>query len=69
MDNQRNSPIATFLRILERHKGITFLISNRLEDFDEAFASRLHLRILYPPLGTEKKESIWRTALANVPEA
>jgi len=61
--------VATFLRILEYHEGIVFLTSNRLEDFDEAFESRLHLRLRYPPLDTDKKESVWWTALAGVPEA
>jgi len=65
-DNHRNGLVATFLRILEYHEGIVFLTSNRLEDFDEAFESRLHLRLRYPHLGTDKKESIWRTALARV---
>jgi len=67
-DNHRDGLVATFLRILEYHEGIVFLTSNRLEDFDEAFESRLHLRLRYPPLDTDKKESIWRTALACVPE-
>lgn len=67
-DNHRNGLVATFLRILEYHEGIVFLTSNRLGDFDEAFESRLHLRLQYPPLDTDKKESIWRTALARVPE-
>ncbi|KAI9709903.1 MAG: hypothetical protein M1820_002980 [Bogoriella megaspora] len=68
-DNHRNGLVATFLRMLEYHEGIVFLTSNRLEDFDEAFESRLHLRLRYRPLDISKKESVWRTALAGTPEA
>jgi SpoVK/Ycf46/Vps4 family AAA+-type ATPase len=68
IDNHRNGLVATFLRMLEYHEGILFLTSNRLEDFDEAFESRLHLRLRYPPLDIDKKERIWRTALTRVPE-
>lgn len=68
-DNHRNGLVAAFLRILEYHEGVVFLTSNRLDDFDEAFESRLHLRILYPHLDVNKKENIWRTALNRVPDA
>jgi len=66
-NNHQDGLVATFLRVLEYHQGIIFLTSNRMENFDEAFESRLRLRLRYPPLDTEKKASIWRTALAGVP--
>jgi SpoVK/Ycf46/Vps4 family AAA+-type ATPase len=67
-NNHQDGLVAAFLRVLEYHEGIIFLTSNRVEDFDEAFESRLRLRLRYPSLDAEKKASIWRTALASVPE-
>lgn len=39
-----------FLRVLEYYTGILFLTTNRVGDFDEAFASRIHISLEYPPL-------------------
>ncbi|KAF3061573.1 hypothetical protein GL218_03037 [Daldinia childiae] len=39
-----------FLRVLEYYAGILFLTTNRIGDFDEAFASRIHMSLYYPPL-------------------
>ncbi|KLO81387.1 Uncharacterized protein LW93_8096 [Fusarium fujikuroi] len=39
-----------FLRVLEYYAGILFLTTNRIGDFDEAFASRIHMSLHYPPL-------------------
>jgi SpoVK/Ycf46/Vps4 family AAA+-type ATPase len=67
-DGYRSGLVAIFLRILEYHEGIVFLTSNKQDDLDEAFESRLHLRLYYPLLDQDKKERIWRTALAHIPE-
>ncbi|KAK3998263.1 hypothetical protein QBC44DRAFT_314084 [Cladorrhinum sp. PSN332] len=46
----RNGLVAVFLRVLEYYAGILFLTTNRVGDFDEAFASRIHISLHYPPL-------------------
>ena len=69
LDNYRNGLVATFLRVLEYHEGVVFLTTNRLEDFDDAFESRLNLRLRYHPLTTEKRAAIWKTVLERVPAA
>jgi hypothetical protein len=70
-DSHRDGLVATFLRVVEYYEGIVFLTSNRLEDFDEAyeaFESRLHLRLRFAPLHSDKKQNIYQVALAQVPE-
>lgn len=44
--------------MLEYYTGILFLTTNRIGDFDEAFASRIHLSLEYPKLNKESTESI-----------
>lgn len=36
--------------MLEYYAGVLFLTTNRIGDFDEAFASRIHMSLHYPPL-------------------
>jgi hypothetical protein len=38
------------LRILEYYNGILFLTTNRVGTLDEAFKSRIHMSLYYPPL-------------------
>lgn len=54
-----------FLRVLEYYQGILFLTTNRIESFDRAFKSRIHLAVHYPRLDLESRKSIWRTFLAK----
>ena len=63
---QRNALVATFLRSLEYFAGIVFLTSNRVEDFDTAMKSRIHLAIQYSPPPTEVRRQIWVKRLASV---
>ncbi|KAJ8127276.1 hypothetical protein O1611_g6359 [Lasiodiplodia mahajangana] len=46
----RNSLVAVFLRMLEYYAGVLFLTTNRVGVFDEAFTSRIHISLYYPPL-------------------
>jgi len=48
-----------FLRLLEYHEGILFLTTNRVEVFDKAFKSRVHLAIKYQPLSPEARSQLW----------
>lgn len=52
---------AVFLRQLEYYRGVMFLTSNRVTDFDAAFESRIHLTIPYPPLDVPSRLHIWKT--------
>ncbi|KAK7911950.1 hypothetical protein PG985_014431 [Apiospora marii] len=58
-DMLRNGLVSVFLRILEYYSGVLFLTTNRVGDFDEAFASRIHMSLYYPPLSKEATEAIF----------
>ena len=55
----RNGLVSVFLRVLEYYAGILFLTTNRVGSFDEAFRSRIHLSLYYPPLSKESTTKIW----------
>lgn len=65
-DIHRNALVSIFLRLLEYFQGILFLTTNRVETFDEAFQSRIHLAIRYGELSAKAKRSVWRMFLARV---
>lgn len=49
-----------FLRVLEYYNGLLFLTTNRAGALDEAFKSRIHLKLYYPPLDFEQTRDIWQ---------
>lgn len=49
-----------FLRVLDYYTGILFLTTNRSGALDEAFKSRIHYKIYYPPLTKDQTLDIWR---------
>jgi hypothetical protein len=49
-----------FLRVLDYYTGILFLTTNRAGSLDEAFKSRIHYKIYYPPLSKDQTLDIWR---------
>lgn len=55
-----------FLRVLEYYAGILFLTTNRVGDFDEAFASRIHISLHYPQLTLENTEAIFKLNLGMI---
>lgn len=55
--------ILVFLRILEYYNGILFLTTNRVGSFDEAFKSRIHMSLYYPPLERDQTIAIWESNL------
>lgn len=59
------SPLV-FLRILEYYAGVLFLTTNRVGDFDEAFASRVHMSLYYPPLSKESTLEIFDLNLTRI---
>ncbi|KAI9657237.1 MAG: hypothetical protein M1831_004426 [Alyxoria varia] len=65
----RNGIVAVFLRHLEYFSGIAFLTSNRVEDFDLAVKSRIHLALQFSPPTLNLRWQIWREHLRSVPVA
>ena len=60
MDPHTNALVSVFLRELEHYEGILFLTTNRMQTFDPAILSRIHLPLRYDPLKQEAREAIWR---------
>ncbi|KAL4803176.1 hypothetical protein BDV18DRAFT_44214 [Aspergillus unguis] len=65
-DIHRNALVSIFLRTLEYFQGILFLTTNRVETFDDAFQSRIHVALRYGDLTTKAKRSVWKMFLAKV---
>ncbi|KAH6723045.1 P-loop containing nucleoside triphosphate hydrolase protein [Leptodontidium sp. MPI-SDFR-AT-0119] len=64
-DLERNSLVSIFLRLLEYYEGILILTTNRIEAFDKAFKSRIHLAIKYHALSPEYRAQLWKSFIAN----
>ncbi|KAK8062740.1 hypothetical protein PG997_014837 [Apiospora hydei] len=67
-DFERNDLVAVFLRVLEYYTGILFLTTNRIGDFDEAFASRIHMSLYYPELDELKTKKVFKLNLDLIQE-
>jgi hypothetical protein len=65
-DIHRNALVSIFLRLLEYFQGILFLTTNRVETFDDAFQSRIHIALRYGDLTTKAKRSVWKMFLEKV---
>ncbi|KAJ4323113.1 hypothetical protein N0V84_004513 [Fusarium piperis] len=65
-DIQRNALVSIFLRQLEYFQGILFLTTNRVETFDEAFQSRIHIALRYDTLDAKAKRTIFQMFLDRV---
>ncbi len=65
-DIKRNSLVSVFLRVLEYFTGVLFLTTNRVGAFDEAFKSRIHISLYYPPLDKDMTRSIWKMNLERL---
>ncbi|KAG6358093.1 hypothetical protein INS49_013977 [Diaporthe citri] len=67
-DPQRNSLVSgllstasftVFLRIVEYYRGILFLTTNRVGQFDDAFISRIHTVIHHENFSNDEQDRIW----------
>ena len=58
-DIERNGLVSVFLRALEYYRGVLFLTTNRVETFDSAFTSRIHVALHYGALTDTDRERIW----------
>lgn len=65
-DIHRNALVSIFLRLLEYFQGILFLTTNRVETFDDAFQSRIHVALRYGGLTTKAKRTVWKMFLERV---
>ncbi|KAF5243476.1 hypothetical protein FAUST_2832 [Fusarium austroamericanum] len=65
-DIHRNALVSIFLRQLEYFQGILFLTTNRVETFDEAFQSRIHIALRYDNLDSKAKRTIFKMFLDRV---
>jgi len=62
-DVHRNALVSVFLRELEYYQGIMFLTTNRVNQIDDAIASRIHLPLKYKSLGLDARRGIWESFL------
>lgn len=49
------------LRALEFYEGILFLTTNRVGAFDDAFISRVHIKLYYPDFSETERQRVWDT--------
>lgn len=66
LDLTRNAIVSIFLRQLEYYQGILILTTNRVEEIDDAFRSRIHFQLSFPDLDSVARRAIWRGFLGNV---
>ena len=55
-----------FLRALEYYSGILIMTTTRVGTVDEAFRSRIHLTLYFPPLDRAQFLKIWEIAFHRV---
>ena len=65
---RRNAVVSVFLRVLEYYPGILFLTTNKVGHFDEAFKSRIHVALYYPPLDEKSAMQVWKMNLQRLIE-
>jgi len=58
-DVNRNAMVSIFLRLLERNQSIMFLTTNRADNIDPAFKSRISITIPYKQLDFEARRKVW----------
>ncbi|KAJ7705121.1 P-loop containing nucleoside triphosphate hydrolase protein, partial [Mycena olivaceomarginata] len=62
-DVHRNALVSVFLRLLEYYEGILFLTTNRVNTFDPAFQSRIHMALKYENLEAQARKRLWKDFL------
>lgn len=67
-DMKRNALVSVFLRVLDYYNGILFLTTNRVGTIDDAFRSRIHMSLYYPPLDKAQTRDIFRLNVAKLRE-
>lgn len=59
-DLKQNAIVGVFLRVLEYQAKVLFLTTNRVNDVDDAVASRCIAKLVYAAPTAEEQEHIWR---------
>ncbi|KAI7161009.1 hypothetical protein KC349_g3100 [Hortaea werneckii] len=67
-DLKRNSLVSVFLRQLEYYSGLLILTTNRVGEFDEAFVSRIHMKLHFPSLDESSTMEVWDMNLRKLQE-
>lgn len=62
-DLERSAIVGIFLRLLDYYEGTFFLTTNRGEEIDKAFKSRVTLYLNYPDLTEDLRSKIWNSML------
>ncbi|KAJ7101290.1 P-loop containing nucleoside triphosphate hydrolase protein [Mycena belliarum] len=65
-DVHRNALVSVFLRLLEYYEGILFLTTNRVNTFDPAFQSRIHMALKYENLEARARQRLWKDFLSGL---
>ncbi|KAG6890520.1 hypothetical protein C0995_007720 [Termitomyces sp. Mi166 len=65
-DLERNAMVAVFLCHVEYYRGILFLTTNRVQAFDEAFLSRIHVALHFYELSQTSKEQVWTAFIGKL---
>jgi SpoVK/Ycf46/Vps4 family AAA+-type ATPase len=60
---ERNAMVSVMLRLVEYHRGILFLTTNRIESIDPAFQTRITLALRYESLDVEGRAQVWKNLL------
>lgn len=63
---EKNALVAVFLKHLEYFQGIIFLTSNRVDVFDAAVTSRIHLALQYSPPSVAMRLQLWNQRLSSL---
>lgn len=66
-DMERNRIVSIFLRLLEYYQGTLFLTTNRVDNIDSAFQSRIHVHMKYADLTSKSRRRIWGHFVGAVP--
>ncbi|KAL8796535.1 MAG: hypothetical protein Q9195_001209 [Heterodermia aff. obscurata] len=64
-DLERNKLVSVFLRMLEYYEGILFLTTNRVDNLDAAFQSRIHISMEYSELSVSSRRHVWSNFLSG----
>ena len=64
-DLERNKLVSIFLRMLEYYEGVLFLTTNRVDNLDAAFQSRIHISLEYSELSVSSRRHVWSNFLSG----
>ncbi|KAH6661627.1 hypothetical protein B0J14DRAFT_622151 [Halenospora varia] len=65
-DIYQNALVCVFLRTLEYYQGMMFLTTNRVEQIDDAIASRIHFKLKYDNLNQDYSNNDFESWIKNL---